>query len=90
MREAGLLKARGGAAELIIGGLVSVAQAMKPANARLMTAALRDTQEVWMKFILPDDRTQIIGQATEILKTVQDDEIRKSLTTFAKTLALAK
>jgi hypothetical protein len=90
MREAGLLKARGGADELIIGGLVSVAQGMKPANARRMTDALRDTQEVWMKFILPDDRTKIIGHSTEILKTVKDDEVRKNLTTFANTLAAAK
>ncbi len=59
VREAGLLKARGGAAELLASAIGIVAQGVGPDNARLMSAALRDTRDVWASYLLPDDRRQI-------------------------------
>jgi hypothetical protein len=89
VREAGLQKARGGAAELICGSIGSLAQGMRPANSRLMTAAMRDTRDVWARFILPKDRTQIIGLVTKIAGMVKDDETQSNLADFAATLAAA-
>jgi hypothetical protein len=90
IREAGLQKARGGVAEMIVSSIGSVAEGMRPANARLMTAAMRDTRDVWATYILPNDRTQIISLLKNATNVVKDDEVQKNLTTFAATLAAAK
>jgi hypothetical protein len=62
---------------------------IKPANARLITAAMRDNADFWASFILPDDRTQIIGLLAKATKMVGDEEARNNLTAFAATLAAA-
>ena len=90
IREAGLQKARGGAALLITSAIGCVAQGMRPANARLITAALRDTRDALATFILPNDRTQIIGLLTKAANIVKDDEVQTNLTVFAGALATAK
>ena len=89
VREAGLQKARGGVAELIGGSIGSLAQGMRPANSRQMTAAIRDTRNVWATFMLPKDRTQIISLVTRVRGMVKDDETNRNLADFAATLAAA-
>ena len=37
------------------------ARRSKPANARLVAAAIRDTREVWASYFLPRDRARVIG-----------------------------
>src|ERR1700682_5011716 len=61
-----------------------------PANARLMTAAMRDTQDFWATFMLPDDRLQITSLLARAANMVKDDEARKYLAAFAATLTAAK
>jgi hypothetical protein len=90
IREAGLRKARGGAAGLISNAIGCVALGMRPANARLITAALRDTRDTLATFILPNDRTQIIGLLTKATNIVNDDEVQTNFTAFAGALAAAK
>jgi hypothetical protein len=90
VRQAGLEKARGGVAELIAGSIGSMAEGMRPANTRQMTAAMRDTRDVWATFILPNDRTQIIGIAKKVSGMVKDDETKNNLADIAATLAAAK
>jgi hypothetical protein len=90
IREAGLRKARGGAAGLISNAIGCVALGMRPANARLITAALRDTRDALATFILPNDRTQIIGLLTKATNIVNDDEVQTNFTAFAGALAAAK
>jgi hypothetical protein len=90
IREAGLQKARGGGAEMIAGSIGAVAVGMKPINARLITAAMRDTRDVWATFILPNDRTQIISQLAKVKSIVKDDDVQKNLATFADALAKTK
>jgi len=63
---------------------------MRPANTRQMTAAMRDTRDVWATFIAPNERTQIIGLARKVSGLVKDDETQKNLAEFAATLAAAK
>ena len=90
VREAGLQRARGGAAELITGSVGCLAQGMRwPANTRLLTAAMRDTRDVWASFILPKDRPQILSLLTKVRGIVKDDETQRNITDFAATLAAA-
>jgi hypothetical protein len=88
-RAAGLQQARIGAAQTIFGAITAV-QNMKPGNARLITASLRDTRETWATYVMPDDRTKIVNILDQIPATVQDDEVRKNLAALAGALAAAK
>ena len=91
IREAGVQKARAGGAELIAASIGFVAdESMSGANARLMTAAMSDTQDFWATFILPDDRMAIISLLARATNMVTDDRARKNLTAFAATLTAAK
>jgi len=63
-QPAGFTKARAGSAETMLGALVTIAQGMKPANARLLSAAIRDTSDAWAASILPGDRPTILDMPT--------------------------
>jgi hypothetical protein len=90
IREAGFERMKQGAAETIYGALVTVAQDKKPANARLVAAALNDTGAVWAKFLLPAHRAQIIQEVAEVQKRVNDSAAQDDLAMFSATLAAAK
>jgi len=64
IRLEGFTKARVGSAETVLGTLVTIAQGMKPANARLLSAAIRDTSDAWAASILPGDRPTILDMPT--------------------------
>jgi hypothetical protein len=61
----------------------------KPANARLVAAAVRDTGEVWAASFLPEDRVQVITQLAELLKTVPDETARTDVAAFRSALKAA-
>ena len=90
VREAGLLKARSGAAELLSSSIGMVTQGIAPDNARLMGAALRDTRNVWASYLLLDDRRQIIGYLAKAIALVADDEVKADLVTVSDALAAGK
>ena len=85
-----LQRARGGSAQTISGALTAMTQGMKPGNARLIAAALRDTRDIWAEFLMPDDRTRFTKLVGESPATVKDRETRKNLAAFAGALAAAK
>jgi hypothetical protein len=87
-RAAGLQQARSGSAQTITGAITAMTQGMKPANARLIAGALRDTRDIWAGYIMPDDRTRITKQIADTPAT--DREAQKNLATFAGALAAAK
>jgi hypothetical protein len=87
IREAGLQRARSGATQMAKSALGAVAGSMRPANARLVTAAMRDTADVWARFIPPDARTQIIDRLGTLKSTVTDDDVRHNLAIFRDRLA---
>ena len=89
-RAAGLQQARLGAAQTIVGAVTSVAQRMKPGNARLITGALRDTRDTWATYVMPDDRTKIVDIIGQMPATVNDGEVRKNLAALAGALAATK
>lgn len=90
IREEGVNRARVGASEVVYGALITIAQGLKPANARLMSAAIRDTTEAWVADIFPKDRQQILAMLTKAEETTKDDETRKNLAAFGAALAAAK
>src|SRR5262249_18540324 len=90
IREDGFNRTRVGASELVYGVLGTIAQGLKPANARLMSAAIRDTTDVWVADILPKDRQQILNMLAKAEEAAKDDETRRNLATFGAALAAAK
>ena len=90
VREAGLLKARSGAAELLASAIGLVAQGIGPDNARLMSAALKDTRDVWAAYLLPDDRKQILGYLAKATEIVTDNGVKADLMTVGGTLSVVK
>jgi hypothetical protein len=87
-RAAGLQQARGGSAQTITGAITAMTQGMKPANARLIAGALRDTRDTWATYLMPDDRTKIANMLAETPAT--DREAQKNLAAFAGALNAAK
>ena len=87
-RAAGLQQARSGAAQTITGAITAMTQGMKPANARLIAGALRDTRDIWAGYIMPDDRTRITKLIADT--PAADREAQNNLTVFAGALAAAK
>jgi len=90
VREAGLLKARSGAAELLASAIGIVAQGVAPGNARLMSAALKDTRDVWATYLLPDDRRQILGYLAKAMEIATDGGVKADLMAVGGTLSAVK
>jgi len=87
VREEGLAAMQRGAAEVILGAICSVVEgASKPASARLVAGAIRDTREVWVSFFLPQDRARILEQLADLAKQVPDETARIDLAAFTAAL----
>jgi hypothetical protein len=89
-RAAGLQQARSGSAQTITGAITAMTQGMKPANARMIADALRDTRDIWAGYIMPDDRSRIVKLIADTPAVVKDRETQKNLTAFAGALAATK
>jgi hypothetical protein len=89
-RAAGLQQARSGSAQTISGAITAMTQGMKPANARLIAGALRDTRDTWATYLMPDDRSKIANMLGETPAAVKDREAQKNLAAFAGALNAAK
>jgi type II secretory pathway pseudopilin PulG len=86
IREEGFAGLRRSAAEFILTAICSVIQSGKPANARLVAAAIRDTREVWASNYLPQDRTRTIELLADLPKLVPDETARTDLAAFTDAL----
>ena len=90
VRMEGYNKARVGSAETVLGGLITIAQGLKPANARLLSAAIAGTGNVWVQTILPGDRPTILAALAKAEDAAKDDTVQKNLAAFGAALAAAK
>jgi len=90
VRMEGHNKARVGSAETVLGGLITIAQGLKPANARLLSAAIAGTGNVWVQTILPGDRPTILAALAKAEDAAKDDTVQKNLAAFGAALAAAK
>lgn len=88
IREEGLTGARRGAAEFILAAICSVIENSggKPANARLVAAAIRDTREIWAGYFLPQDRARVIEYLAGPPGRVPDETARTDLAAFTAAL----
>ena len=87
VREKGFAGARSSSAEFILSTICAVIESGgKPANARLVAAAIRDTREVWASYFLPQDRARVIAQLAELQKRVPDETARTDLAAFTAAL----
>ena len=78
---------RSGSAEMILGAIGSVILGGgKPANARLVAAAIRDTREVWASYFLPQDRVRMIELLAGLPNRVPDETTRIDLAAFTAAL----
>ena len=90
VRMDGFNKMRVSDAEMVRSYLGWIAAGMKPANARLVSAALRDTGAVWATAILPADRPTILAALAKADAAVKDDETRNNLSSIETLLTKAK
>ncbi len=87
VREQGFAGARNSTAEFVLSAICSaITSGGKPANARLVAAAIRDTSEVWAGYFLPQHRARILEQLAEYTKRVPDETARADLAAFAAAL----
>jgi hypothetical protein len=91
IREEGFTKARHGMAELVLATICSAVEngAAKPENTRLVSAAIRDTQDIWADAFLPQDRARVIEYIASTNKQVSDDTARTDLAAFTAALQAA-
>ena len=71
---------------LMILGFISSVQGSKPANARLVAAAIRDTREVWASHFLPRDRARVISVLPDFARRMPDETARTDLAVFMAAL----
>jgi hypothetical protein len=90
IRQEGFDRARKGGTETIYSGLLTIAQGMKPNNARLLSGAMSDTREVWAGFLPLQDRSQIMSQLAAAQRAAKDNQAQESLAAFGAVLAAAK
>jgi len=87
VREQGFAGARNSTAEFILSAICSgVTSGGKPANARLVAAAIRDTREVWANYFLPQHRSRILEQLAGYTRQVPDETARTDLAAFTAAL----
>jgi len=89
VRIEGLSKMRVSLAETLINDL-GFAAGMKSANARLVSAAIRDTGAVWATAILPADRPTVLAMLDKARAAATDEETHSNLSAFGSLMAKAK
>ena len=90
VRMEGFNKMRGADAEMILSYVGCIVPGIKPANARLVSAAIRDTGAVLATAILPGDRPAILAALAKGEAAVTDEETRSNLSSFGALLTEAK
>ena len=82
MRQEGFDTVRAGATKVLSGALITLT-----ANARMLSAAIRDTGEVWVGNIFPKDRSEIMREIATAQREVKDGEAKKNLAALGAALA---
>jgi hypothetical protein len=90
MGEQRLNAARVAVGRVVYEALFTIITGEKPANARLLSAALRDTSEVWARYIFAKDRPPILNQVAAAEKSTKDAEAQQNLVALGAALAAAK
>jgi hypothetical protein len=90
VREKGYVGFRNFSAHMIVETLGAVILGgSKPANVHLVTAAIRDTREVWASFFLPQDRARVIELLAGLAKRAPDEAALTDIAAFTAALQAA-
>ena len=90
IRQEGFDNVRAGATKVLSGALITLASDLKTANARMLSAAIRDTGDVWVGNIFPKDRPEIMREIATAQQEVKDGETKENLAALGAALAAAK
>ena len=90
MRQEGFDTMRAGATKVLSGALIKLASDLKTANARMLSAAIRDTSDVWVANTFSKDRPEIMREIATAQKEVKDGKTKKNLAAFGAALAATK
>lgn len=90
IRMEGFSKMRAANAQTLVLYLGCIVPGMQPANARLISTAIRDTSPVWAAAILPGDRSTVLSALAKGEAAVKDDEVRDNLASVEALLTAAK
>jgi hypothetical protein len=90
VRMEGLNKMRVSYAGMVGSYLGCIVPGIKPANARLISAAIRDTGAVMATAILPVDRPTILAMLDKAQAAVKDEETHSNLSALGNLMAKAK
>jgi hypothetical protein len=90
VRLEGLNKMRVANAGMVLNCAGWIAAGMKPANARLVSAAIRDTGAVLATAILPADRPAVLATLDKAQAAATDEETRNNLSSFGALQTKAK
>jgi hypothetical protein len=90
VRMEGFNKMRVAQAGTVLNYVGWIAAGMKPANARLISAAIRDTGPVLATSILPADRPAIVAMLDKAWAVTMDPETGNNLASFRVLLTQAK
>ena len=87
VREKAYVGFRSLSANMIVENVCAVIlSGAKPANVRLVTAAIRDTREVWANFLLPQDRARVIELLDGLAKRAPDETAQIDIAAFTAAL----
>lgn len=90
VREQALAGFSNSMAQTVVAEIGGVVVGGKPANARLVAAAFRDTSADWASALLPADRDRLLAQLPTMTARVQDDTARGDLAAFTAALKEGK
>ncbi len=78
-RQSGLVKIRNGHIQFVQGGLTTIAAGVKPQNAKLLTAALRETAPTWAPRITEQEQSRMRSTLIEAKKAYTDQALLDDL-----------
>jgi hypothetical protein len=78
-RQGGLAKIRNGHMQFVQGGLTTIAAGVKPQNAKLLTAALRETAPTWAPRINEPEQSRLRSTLTEAKQVYTDPALLDEL-----------
>jgi hypothetical protein len=79
VRQQGMKQIRDGHVQFVQGGLTTIAAGVKPVNAKLLTAALRETAPVWAPRITTEEQARMRSTLTEAKKGYEDAGVRDDI-----------
>jgi hypothetical protein len=89
-RKQGFAQVRGGYMQTVSGAITFISGPPKPANARLVSLALRDTVQEWSRLATPEERTDLLNLLAQARLGVKDAAAEDHLVAVSTAVAAVK